>query len=100
MNLDLDKARAARADADKEPLGVKLGGKTFKAKRPLSMATIVAAGELQEGDLSALKRVVAGIFGKSKAQAVLDAGLDFADLPLLLEALLGGDEGEAGASTG
>lgn len=100
MNLDLDKARAARDDADRKPLEVKLGGKKFKASRPVTLATIVAVGELQEGDISGLKRAIVGIFGEAQAAAVLAAGLDFEDVPLVLAALLGGDEGESPASTG
>lgn len=96
MSLDLD---AARADKDREPLIVHLDGRDFLAKRPLEMRVIVAAGDLQDGDMKALKRVVDGMFG-DQADAILDAGLTFDDIPLLMEALIGGGEGESDASTG
>lgn len=100
MNLDLDAARAARADSENEPLEVRLDGKTFLAARPVKLATIVAIGELQEGDLAGLKRAIIAIFGHDQAQGVLDAGLSFDDVPLILTALIGGGEGESPASTG
>lgn len=91
VDIDLDAARKAQADGLRKPLTVKLGGKQYKAIRPVPLSVFVSA---QLGDVPA---AINGLFG-ADAEKVLAAGLDIEDLKLILEEVVG--VGEVDASAG
>lgn len=90
--FDLDAARAADADASRQPFPFRFGGKVFHIPRPLPLKVSFAFGD---GDW---KGIVRGLFG-DQADEVLDLGLSSDDAIMLVNQMLGG-QGKSKASHG
>lgn len=76
--VDLDAARAARAETNGGPLEVVLGGQTFElpAEMPLEVPVLFSAGDLRGG--------IALLVGDDRVDAFLATGLSDADVEELV----------------
>lgn len=85
--IDLDAARAARAETRGEPIVVRLGGKDYPLPAELPADVVTSFGMVMRGDVAALNDALVSLFGP-ELPAIKAVGLSWEDEKLLLEQTL------------
>lgn len=96
--FDLNAARRVRAEVDGPPKVVLFGDREYSLPAVPPASVLVGLGVVQQGQLTGLREVLAGLFGEDNVDAVLAAGFDLNDLADLFGHLYGMDVGEQPAS--